>query len=106
MIKKNLSLYIAFLIFAPLSILTVGLTGYWRDDFIYYLPMGINSFFNGYLSFHLAWSFLDMFVLVLLSSVISLFITKNHDSECRCRKCGYILKGIKKPECPECGEPI
>ena len=28
------------------------------------------------------------------------------DTETRCRKCGYILKGLSKPECPECGEVI
>jgi hypothetical protein len=28
------------------------------------------------------------------------------DSEARCRKCAYILRGIKEPRCPECGERI
>ena len=28
------------------------------------------------------------------------------DHETRCRKCGYILKGITEPRCPECGERI
>jgi len=28
------------------------------------------------------------------------------DSETRCRKCGYILRGITEPRCPECGERI
>ncbi len=28
------------------------------------------------------------------------------DRETRCRKCGYILKGITEPRCPECGERI
>jgi len=23
-----------------------------------------------------------------------------------CRKCGYILRGISEPRCPECGERI
>jgi hypothetical protein len=27
-------------------------------------------------------------------------------NECRCRKCGYILRGISQPRCPECGEVI
>ncbi|MHC4797453.1 MAG: hypothetical protein ACYTF1_12490 [Planctomycetota bacterium] len=27
-------------------------------------------------------------------------------NETRCRKCGYILKGIKEPICSECGEKI
>jgi hypothetical protein len=28
------------------------------------------------------------------------------DYETRCRKCGYILRGIREPRCPECGERI
>jgi hypothetical protein len=28
------------------------------------------------------------------------------DGETRCRKCGYILRGISEPRCPECGERI
>jgi hypothetical protein len=28
------------------------------------------------------------------------------DSETRCRKCGYLLRGITEPRCPECGERI
>ena len=26
--------------------------------------------------------------------------------ETRCRECGYILRGISEPRCPECGEQI
>ena len=28
------------------------------------------------------------------------------DGETRCRKCGYILRSISEPRCPECGERI
>ena len=28
------------------------------------------------------------------------------DAETRCRRCGYILRGITEPRCPECGEAI
>ena len=35
-----------------------------------------------------------------------LFGAKPHDGETRCRKCDYILRGLTKPICPECGEPI
>lgn len=28
------------------------------------------------------------------------------DRETRCRKCGYILRGISEPRCSECGERI
>jgi hypothetical protein len=29
-----------------------------------------------------------------------------YERETRCRKCGYILRGISEPRCPECGERI
>lgn len=28
------------------------------------------------------------------------------DGETRCRSCGYILRGLTEPRCPECGERI
>ncbi|HVP12871.1 MAG TPA: hypothetical protein VMV94_16980 [Phycisphaerae bacterium] len=28
------------------------------------------------------------------------------DPSTRCRKCDYILAGLSRPRCPECGEPI
>ena len=28
------------------------------------------------------------------------------DGDTRCRKCGYILRGISEPRCSECGEVI
>ncbi len=28
------------------------------------------------------------------------------DRETRCRECGYILRGITEPRCPECGERV
>jgi len=31
---------------------------------------------------------------------------QERSTETRCRKCGYILRGIPKPRCPECGEKI
>lgn len=33
-------------------------------------------------------------------------LTPRTDGETRCRKCGYILRGIPEPRCPECGERI
>ena len=27
-------------------------------------------------------------------------------SETRCRKCGFVLRGLSQPRCPECGEAI
>ena len=36
----------------------------------------------------------------------SIILKPISDGECRCRKCGYILKGISEPKCSECGEQI
>jgi hypothetical protein len=41
------------------------------------------------------------------SHLIAVIIYRAGDaSETRCRKCGYILRGISEPRCPECGERI
>lgn len=32
--------------------------------------------------------------------------SQSDGSETRCRKCGYILRGIPEPRCSECGERI
>ncbi len=34
------------------------------------------------------------------------YTNRLHVDETRCRKCGYILRGIKEPRCSECGERI
>jgi len=53
-----------------------------------------------------------MGVPISLCSVLGYhYLTKKHiglgiDRETRCRKCGYILKGITEPRCSECGEKI
>ena len=52
--------------------------------------------------------FIPLFCLVLLAYglLTRLYGPANFDGETRCRKCGYILKGISEPRCPECGERI
>jgi rubrerythrin len=41
-----------------------------------------------------------------LASMFQWMTELRADRETRCRKCGYILRGITEPRCPECGEPI
>ena|SRR3990172_1036318 len=45
-----------------------------------------------------------------LVSILAFSATARHthtvDVETRCRRCGYILRGISEPRCPECGERI
>lgn len=33
-------------------------------------------------------------------------LRSHNDPETRCRKCGYILRGLTEPRCSECGERI
>ncbi len=35
-----------------------------------------------------------------------LWLSERRDRETRCRRCGYILRGLSEPRCPECGERI
>ena len=41
---------------------------------------------------------------LLVAATIASLVSR--DPETRCRKCGYILRGISEPRCPECGERI
>lgn len=41
-----------------------------------------------------------------LGWVLLVVLDNRRDSETRCRKCGYILRELSEPRCPECGERI
>ena len=43
---------------------------------------------------------------VVIFAVLTRFLPSPKDNETRCRKCGYILRGISEPRCSECGERI
>jgi hypothetical protein len=58
------------------------------------------------------WDHLQVIALCLIAMVswVALVRWTGHGSktsnETRCRKCGYILRGISDPRCSECGEQI
>jgi hypothetical protein len=62
--------------------------------------------------FVLSWPDVQVPMAITLSAAaalgwVLLFLTERRgDNETRCRKCGYILRGISEPRCPECGERI
>lgn len=64
---------------------------FWRvylyRTFVFWIPMGT-------------------FGCVVTALVYSYIRMPKDDGECRCRRCGYILKGISEPKCSECGEVI
>jgi hypothetical protein len=47
-----------------------------------------------------------MFTSCLIAGVLAGIWCPKSDNETRCRKCGYILRGIPEPRCSECGERI
>ncbi|MHC4672725.1 MAG: hypothetical protein ACYTBZ_09595, partial [Planctomycetota bacterium] len=57
-----------------------------------------------------ALSYLPVLVIAFaVYGVLTHFFGHSHidnDNETRCRRCGYILRGITEPRCPECGEKI
>lgn len=45
-------------------------------------------------------------LVVLLVFAFWLVQKRSGDHETRCRECGFILRGLTEPRCPECGERI
>ena len=59
------------------------------------------------------WAFIDAVALAILAApgivLAALVYAWRHgerDQHTRCGKCGYLLKGLTEPRCPECGERI
>ena len=51
----------------------------------------------------------SLLLAVVIYGLLTRYLHPNrlfHDGETRCRKCGYILRGIPEPRCSECGEKI
>lgn len=109
-LSRCVPMYLAFLLLYLLTEFTVGTTGYWRDDLYYMLPdfwVGSESRHNGHMAFFVIWSLIDIVILMFLATVIAVLLSgSNRDLECRCRKCGYVLRGLSEPTCPECGEAV
>ena len=95
------------------SVLVSSVIGF--VQFIFTLPPGLNI--PSPLAFYLNtlftswWNLPVGLLLCALPIALYVALTKRYaapplDNETRCRKCGYILRGITEPRCPECGEPI
>ena len=53
-----------------------------------------------------AWVIPVCIVAVLTFMAMTRWTRLGLSHETRCRKCGYILRGLSEPRCPECGERI
>jgi len=50
--------------------------------------------------------FLPALVAVLAYVLLTVRYGRALYDQPRCRKCGYMLRGLSRPQCPECGEHI
>lgn len=63
---------------------------------------------NWYPAVHntLGYTFLPMLLAVLVYALVHKYFPRPAPEEARCRRCAYLLRGISKPQCPECGELV
>ncbi len=52
------------------------------------------------------WVMPTIIIVIASFAVVTYYFKSPADRQTRCRKCGYILRGITEPRCPECGEKI
>ena len=63
-------------------------------------------------AFHVPLQLASFLLVCVISITVYGWLTRKYydlkaqDTETRCRRCGYILRGITEPRCPECGERI
>jgi len=69
--------------------------------FVQYQPRSIDSDIGFVIIVLTVTSFVGIIAYTELSARLSI-----DSPETRCRRCGYILRGISEPRCPECGERI
>ena len=78
---------------------------YLRAPLLHGLPLALNN-----VSVYRAMGALFMLgtISVALASfgLLTYWTRTPFTNQTRCRKCGYILRGITEPRCPECGERI
>jgi hypothetical protein len=91
-----------------------GVWAYFRDPWVRLLsgPCQVDDWVDAFVGNRYTDPLLGAILLVMVAFfVYGLLclcpdIKSPSDGETRCRKCGYILRGISEPRCPECGERI
>lgn len=68
-------------------------------------------YFNFQITYSIIFALTQTFPYTLLGCLIGVLVYRTIlkprvGQECRCRKCGYILRGLSRPQCSECGEVI
>jgi hypothetical protein len=86
------------------------LVGY-LSDVLLTAPIGLNRVWPSWY-WHLAYALATALPASLIAVVVYAALTRRFGagpplgSPPRCRRCGYILHGLSRPQCPECGEVI
>ena len=102
----SLFVWIFFVVF----VLTGGGFWYWVSQKVWALKSNISvwfdraGYYNAQLITGLLFSVPAIVLAILFYRWLSLRVAPY--GETRCRKCGYILRGLSEPRCSECGEPI
>jgi len=104
--RATIAVLISFIISLPLAYpIAWWLHSMWND-------LGLNQVIRRIIVFEASASVGIALTGMLFSALavgIYAFLGRNrlpNDGETRCRKCGYILRGIPEPRCSECGERI
>lgn len=53
-----------------------------------------------------ATAYVMYFLYAVVASAIGMFWPRTRPDPERCKKCGYCLRGLSPPRCPECGTPF
>jgi len=84
----------------------------WGWNWFVVVPLALRQIERGYDPSSI-WAFNNVSWLVQLATAVGIYglLTRRYyesrpTGETRCRRCGYILRGISEPRCPECGERI
>lgn len=76
-----------------------------HDGWLYRLGKAMEPIVGDLLSMWIVYFLLPIaFALGMYDLIVRGF--KTQVTETACRKCGYILRGLSEPRCPECGEAI
>ena len=101
--KPEIARYAAAILFGGIAYVIAHIL----NEYIWIWFGAYETFFWDYFFTAIFFELPFYFMAAITASVVFNFVLRPvDDNETRCRKCGYILKGISEPKCSECGEQI
>ncbi|MCC6908296.1 MAG: hypothetical protein IT430_10180 [Phycisphaerales bacterium] len=86
-----------------LGVVVVGVSSGWLSSWQY---MAKNPGEQIYIDWFSDVAGLLTFCLIFGGTLYLPYLSRSQVGETRCRKCNHVLRGLKEPRCPECGEAI